>query len=152
MAHLVAVSLFLWPTWSASRGLRASLTLLQSSPDVLFAELSHFSSIERVEVVHALGIQREHEPQRARQDEDPAEGGHFERTDLLAGASDAELIRSWRPWEKSTGPQTSEGKAKAARNGYKGGTWRLLRELARALREQENGLKGHMGKGFSSGR
>ena len=51
-------------------------------------------------------------------------------------ARQAELIRHWRPWEKSTGPKTNEGKATVARNAYKGGTWRLLRELARALREQ----------------
>ncbi len=48
----------------------------------------------------------------------------------------AKLIRQWRPWEKSTGPRTRAGKAKVARNAYKGGTWRLLRELARTLRQQ----------------
>lgn len=48
----------------------------------------------------------------------------------------AELIRKWRPWEKSTGPTTPEGKAKVSRNAYKGGTRELLRELARALRSQ----------------
>ncbi len=48
----------------------------------------------------------------------------------------AELIRIWKPWGKSTGPKTLEGKAKIARNGYKGGTRVLLRQLARVLREQ----------------
>jgi len=28
----------------------------------------------------------------------------------------AELIRKWRPWEKSTGPTTPEGKATVSRN------------------------------------
>jgi hypothetical protein len=51
-------------------------------------------------------------------------------------ARQAALIRTWRPWEKSTGPMTDEGKAKSARNAYKGGTWLLLRELARTLRDQ----------------
>jgi len=32
----------------------------------------------------------------------------------------AELIRTWRPWEKSTGPKTKAGKAKVSRNAYKG--------------------------------
>ena len=48
-------------------------------------------------------------------------------------ARQAELIRQWKPWEKSTGPRTPDGKAKAARNAWKGGHWRELRELRRAL-------------------
>ncbi len=51
-------------------------------------------------------------------------------------ARQAELIRQWRPWEKSTGPRTHEGKTTVARNAFKGGTWRLLRELGRTLRKQ----------------
>ncbi len=51
-------------------------------------------------------------------------------------ARQAELIRQWRPWEKATGPRTQEGKATVARNAYRGGSWRLLRDLARALKEQ----------------
>ena len=47
----------------------------------------------------------------------------------------AELIRRWKPWEKSTGPKSPEGKAKVARNGYKGGTRTVLRGLARMLKE-----------------
>lgn len=46
----------------------------------------------------------------------------------------AELIRKWRPWEKSTGPKTLGGKAKVSRNAYNGGTRQLLRELAKLLR------------------
>jgi hypothetical protein len=52
----------------------------------------------------------------------------------------AELIRQWRPWEKSTGPRTQAGKDVVSRNADKGGTWRLLRELARAMREQQKHL------------
>ncbi len=48
-------------------------------------------------------------------------------------ARQAELIRQWKPWEKSTGPRTPDGKAKAARNAWKGGEWRELRELRRML-------------------
>lgn len=51
-------------------------------------------------------------------------------------ARQSEQIRNWRPWEHSTGPQTDEGKATVARNAYKGGHREMLRELARALREQ----------------
>jgi hypothetical protein len=56
----------------------------------------------------------------------------------------AALIRSWRPWEQSTGPRTEEGKARTARNGDKGGAWRIerdmLRELRRALKVQRQAL------------
>lgn len=53
----------------------------------------------------------------------------------------AELIRRWKPWEKSTGPKPPEGKAQSAMRGYKGGTREMLRELAHALREQAETLK-----------
>ncbi len=52
-----------------------------------------------------------------------------------------ELIQRWRPWEKSTGPKSADGKARVARNAYKGGQRLALRELARALRRQENLLR-----------
>ena len=47
------------------------------------------------------------------------------------------LIRSWRPWEKSTGPKTRAGRATVSRNAYKGGTREMLRELRRLLRDQD---------------
>ncbi len=59
-------------------------------------------------------------------------------------ARQAELIRTWKPWQQSTGPRTDEGKARTARNGFKGGRWRQLRELTQAmnrlLREQRETL------------
>jgi len=33
----------------------------------------------------------------------------------------AAAIHHWKPWEKSTGPKSPEGKQKASRNAYKGG-------------------------------
>jgi hypothetical protein len=53
----------------------------------------------------------------------------------------AELIRRWKPWEKSTGPKSPEGKARSARRGFKGGQRVLLRQLARLLREQAQALR-----------
>jgi len=35
-------------------------------------------------------------------------------------AKQAEAVRLWKPWEKSTGPRTEEGKAKSSRNADKG--------------------------------
>lgn len=53
----------------------------------------------------------------------------------------SELIHRWRPWERSTGPRTPEGKARMALNPYRGGTALLLRELARVLRRHRDGLE-----------
>ena len=59
-------------------------------------------------------------------------------------ARQAELIRTWRPWEQSTGPTTAEGKRRTARNGFKGGHLIKLRQLNRmlseAMREQRKSL------------
>ncbi len=55
-------------------------------------------------------------------------------------ARQAELIRRWRPWETATGPRTQTGKDAVSRNAFRGGTWRLLRELAGAMREQRKYL------------
>jgi hypothetical protein len=49
-------------------------------------------------------------------------------------------IRRSKPWERSTGPRTTEGKARVALNAYSGATRPLLRELARALRQQRHSL------------
>ena len=43
---------------------------------------------------------------------------------------------AWKPWERSTGPRTAEGKAKVSQNAYTGGMRALLQELARLLRRQ----------------
>ena len=57
-------------------------------------------------------------------------------------ARQAELIKNWRPWEGSTGPKSTEGKAVVSRNAWKGGTRPLLRSLARALASQREFLDG----------
>jgi len=41
------------------------------------------------------------------------------------------------------GPKTEAGKRAVSQNAYKGGTWRRLRELSRALREQHRQLAGY---------
>lgn len=48
-------------------------------------------------------------------------------------ARQAELIRTWRPWEQSTGPTTPEGRLAVTRNAWRGGHRQKLRELARML-------------------
>jgi hypothetical protein len=54
-------------------------------------------------------------------------------------ARQSAAIQQWRPWERSTGPKSEEGKARVSRNAYKGGRRAMLRELARLLRKQAEG-------------
>jgi hypothetical protein len=48
-------------------------------------------------------------------------------------AKQSQTIRQWKPWEKSTGPRSPEGKARVGRNAWKGGHRLELRELARMV-------------------
>ena len=41
-----------------------------------------------------------------------------------------DVINEHKPWIKSTGPRTKEGKAKVARNAYTGALWLSLRVLS----------------------
>ncbi len=54
----------------------------------------------------------------------------------------AKLIRKWKPWQKSTGPKSLEGKARVSRNADKGGWREQMRLLRRMLREQGDSLRG----------
>ena len=48
----------------------------------------------------------------------------------------AEKIRIWKPWEKSTGARTSEGKRKISKNALKGGAYSIeMKTLRRLLNE-----------------
>jgi hypothetical protein len=42
-------------------------------------------------------------------------------------------IHQWRPWAKSTGAKTPQGKAVVSRNAFKGGHRNQFRELARLI-------------------
>ena len=50
-------------------------------------------------------------------------------------AQQAKRIRQQKPWLQSTGPTSEKGKAKVARNAYKGGAWKAMREMRRLLNE-----------------
>lgn len=50
-------------------------------------------------------------------------------------AKQAEAIKAWQPWERSTGPRTDEGKAIVARNAWKGGVRTQVRAFANLMRE-----------------
>ena len=48
----------------------------------------------------------------------------------------AQLIQSWRPWEKSTGAKTVKGKRIVSRNAWKGGARPAMRLVFRAASEE----------------
>ena len=48
----------------------------------------------------------------------------------------AEAIRQWQPWARSTGPRTEAGKAKTCRNAWKGGHRQMLRAMSKLLNEE----------------
>lgn len=48
----------------------------------------------------------------------------------------AEVVRTWAPWSKSTGPKSSEGKALVSRNAWKGGCRAHSRELIKQVNEE----------------
>jgi hypothetical protein len=79
---------------------------------------------------------RESEISRANYWSSNAMNGWTEERRRRQGAA----IRRWKPWERSTGPRSAAGKARVARNTYSGATRTLLRELARALRQQRESL------------
>lgn len=61
-------------------------------------------------------------------------------------AEQAAKIRRWKPWERSTGPTTKDGKAAASQNavkhGMRGAAWiEKRRQLADLLRDARAMLK-----------
>ncbi len=57
-------------------------------------------------------------------------------------ARQAALIRTWRPWERSTGPTTADGKAVASGNAWKGGHLARLREMKRLVNAEIQRARG----------
>jgi hypothetical protein len=51
-------------------------------------------------------------------------------------AFQAIAIRNWRPWERSTGPRSVAGKARASRNAWKGGQRQQWRALCKLLNRE----------------
>jgi hypothetical protein len=50
-------------------------------------------------------------------------------------ARQAAAIQNWKPWQRSTGPRTPDGRARSSRNAYRGGWRQELRQLSRDLRD-----------------
>ena len=56
-------------------------------------------------------------------------------------ARQAALIKTWRPWEKSTGPRTQGGKAVVAGNAYKGGHRQKLRTFQKVMNHELKAMR-----------
>ena len=52
-----------------------------------------------------------------------------------------EAIQRWKPWQQSTGPQSADGKAKAARNAWTGGHTEKLRQIIKELNQAMRGQR-----------
>ena len=48
-------------------------------------------------------------------------------------AKQAEMIKTWKPWQQATGPVSPEGRARVARNAWQGGHRATLRMLVRMV-------------------
>ena len=57
-------------------------------------------------------------------------------------ARQSQLIHKWKPWEKSTGASTPEGKKISSKNAVNYSLREVMREMARQSRELLNYLKG----------
>lgn len=53
----------------------------------------------------------------------------------------AASIHNWQPWNHSTGPKSFDGKAKVARNSWKGGKRPAFRHTMRELQEALRSLR-----------
>ena len=49
-------------------------------------------------------------------------------------AMQAKLIHHWKPWQLTTGPKTPSGKARVAKNAYKGGSRPAMRAAVQTLK------------------
>lgn len=53
----------------------------------------------------------------------------------------SQAIQRWKPWTRSTGPRTQEGKERSSRNRDRGDARALMKELRKALRECDVSLE-----------
>ena len=55
-------------------------------------------------------------------------------------AKQSQLIHTWKPWEKNTGPRSAAGKLIVSQNAFKGGLRSLMKDVAMLLRDQKERL------------
>jgi len=57
-------------------------------------------------------------------------------------ARQSAAIRTWRPWERSTGPRSVAGKSRVSLNAWKGGQRQQWRAIARLLAHELRAQRG----------
>ena len=57
-------------------------------------------------------------------------------------AKQSQAIRQWKPWAKSTGPKTKEGKSTVASNAWRGGHREQLRALSKMVNDEIRQARG----------
>ena len=57
-------------------------------------------------------------------------------------AKQSQAIRQWKPWARSTGPKSIEGKERVSRNAWQGGHRPEFRELARMVNAEVQFARG----------
>jgi hypothetical protein len=68
---------------------------------------------------------------------------HGKRLDRRAKVRQKVLIQSWKPWERSIGAKTPQGKARSSRNAYKTGVTEakeLIRQFKKLLKEENKSI------------
>lgn len=53
----------------------------------------------------------------------------------------SQLMMTTRPWERSTGPKTEQGKANSSRNAFKGGFRQQIQDMRKLLKAQQAQLE-----------
>ena len=120
---------------------RATLETLAAikNPPVIYARQANVTTgpqqVNNGVAAHARA--RENESERNEQ----SEVAHELLPDIRTSGATGGGNQGLETRERSTGPTSIEGKAKAARNAFKGGWRRELREIALALRTQEGSRK-----------
>jgi hypothetical protein len=61
-------------------------------------------------------------------------------------AKQSQAIRQWKPWAKSTGAKSPEGKAVVSRNAFKGGHRSYMRQISSGLKMEFNCIKNLVNK------
>jgi hypothetical protein len=138
--HLVQLETMLRLALKAQSQCRATIeTLAQvKNGPVVFAKQANIShghqQVNNCADAHIARVGKEIPPNEL------LESDHGQRLDTQAPSATSPIGSNVVPWQKSTGPKSAVGKARASQNRYRGGTRPMLRAISRMLRNQKTSL------------